>query len=194
MKSLSLFVAGMLLFTQAGWAGAEGGADTFLKNKLNAVIDVLEERDLELQKKNKEIDDIAAPMFDFPLMAKLTLGKKFWPRLNEEERERFEALFIERFKKTYLDKIAEFGDEKILYERAVESEKKAEISTYLISKDKKTSILYKLYKSEADWKIYDVEIEGVSIIRSYRSQFSDVLEKGTPEDLLSKLEESIKSE
>ena len=47
---------------------------------------------------------------------------------------------------------------------------------------------YKLYKSKKDWKIYDLEIQGVSIIRSYRSQFSSILESGTVDDLLLKLE------
>ena len=49
-------------------------------------------------------------------------------------------------------------------------------------------MIYKMYKSKKDWKIYDIEIQGVSIIRSYRSQFSEVLESGSIDDLLQKLE------
>jgi phospholipid transport system substrate-binding protein len=66
--------------------------------------------------------------------------------------------------------------------------KKIHAPTYLVSKDKKISILYKFYKAEKNWKIYDLEIQGVSIIRSYRSQFSGILENGTVDDLLLKLE------
>jgi phospholipid transport system substrate-binding protein len=66
--------------------------------------------------------------------------------------------------------------------------KKIHTPTYLVSKDKKISILYKFYKAQKNWKIYDLEIQGVSIIRSYRSQFSSILESGTVDDLLLKLE------
>jgi len=52
---------------------------------------------------------------------------------------------------------------------------------------------YKLYHSESEWKIYDVEIQGVSIIRSYRSQFSEILKNGTIDDLLLKLEKSVEN-
>jgi phospholipid transport system substrate-binding protein len=50
-------------------------------------------------------------------------------------------------------------------------------------------MLYKLYTSKKGWKLYDIEIEGVSIIQTYRSQFGQILESGTIEDLLSKLEQ-----
>jgi phospholipid transport system substrate-binding protein len=49
-------------------------------------------------------------------------------------------------------------------------------------------MLYKLYSADNTWKIYDVEIEGVSIIRSYRSQFNEILQKGTFDELLQKME------
>jgi phospholipid transport system substrate-binding protein len=60
--------------------------------------------------------------------------------------------------------------------------------THIVSKEKKIAMLYKLYKSKNNWKIYDIEIEGVSIISSYRSQFDEILTNGTMNDLLHKLE------
>jgi phospholipid transport system substrate-binding protein len=58
----------------------------------------------------------------------------------------------------------------------------------LISKDTKVAVLYKLRKVDKCWKIYDVEIQGVSILLTYRSQFDDILSSGTVNDLLSRLE------
>ena len=72
----------------------------------------------------------------------------------------------------------------------VENNQKIHIPTYLVSKDRKISILYKFYDSEPGWKVYDLEIQGVSIIRSYREQFDQILQKGTFEDLLAKMEKS----
>jgi len=71
--------------------------------------------------------------------------------------------------------------------------KKVHIPTQLISKDRKTSILYKLYKPGNGWKVYDLEIQGVSVIRSYRSQFGEILQNGTIDDLLQKMEKTADS-
>jgi phospholipid transport system substrate-binding protein len=124
-------------------------------------------------------------------MAKLTLGRKYWPGLAKEKKERFEELFIKRLKESYIEKLTRYTytDEKIVYDAPIQVKKKIHIPTDLISKDNKISMLYKLYKSKYNWKIYDIEIEGVSIIKTYRSQFNQVLSSGTIDDLLIKLEE-----
>jgi phospholipid transport system substrate-binding protein len=123
----------------------------------------------------------------------LTLGSKYWPGLTRENKDKFTALFVKRLKKTYSAKLTSYRDETVLYEPATKTGKKVQIPTYLVSKDEKTSIVYKLYKSKNEWQIYDLEIEGVSVVRSYRSQFTDILQRGTIDDLLLKLEESVET-
>jgi phospholipid transport system substrate-binding protein len=188
MKSMMVAVTSLLLFYQSAVADDKSEVEKLLKNNLDAVFAVLQKKDLEQQKKNKEIVDIVTPMFDFDLMARLSLGKKHWPGLSQDKKERFTELFIKRLKASYLNNFNLYTDEKIIYEPSVQAEKKIHIPTYLVSKDKKISILYKFYKAELNWKIYDLEIQGVGIIRSYRSQFSSILESGTIDDLLRKLE------
>ena len=181
-------VTSLLLFYQSAVADDKSEVEKLLKNNLDAVFAVLQKKDLEQQEKNKKIVDIVTPMFDFELMARLSLGKKYWPGLSPDKKERFTELFIKRLKASYLNNFNLYTDEKIFYEPPVQVKKKVHTPTYLISKDKKISILYKFYKAERSWKIYDLEIQGVGIIRSYRSQFSSILESGTIDDLLLKLE------
>jgi len=188
MKNLLVAVISLLLFYQTAVADDKSEVEKLLKNNLDAVFAVLQKKDLEQQEKNKEIVDIVTPMFDFELMARLSLGKKHWPGLSQDKKERFTELFIKRLKASYLNNFTLYTDEKIFYEPSVQAEKKIHTPTYLVSKDKKISILYKFYKAEKNWKIYDLEIQGVSIIRSYRSQYSSILESGTIDDLLLKLE------
>jgi len=188
MKNLLVAVISLLFFYQSAAADDKNEVEILLKNNLDAVFAVLQKKDLDPQSKNKEIVDIVTPMFDFELMARLSLGKKHWPGLSQEKKERFTELFIKRLKASYLNNFTLYTDEKIFYEPSIQVEKKIHTPTYLVSKDKKISILYKFYKAEKNWKIYDLEIQGVSIIRSYRSQFSSILESGTVDDLLLKLE------
>jgi len=163
-------------------------AEEIVKRKLDAVFAVLQKKDLDQQAKKIAINEIVTPMFDFELMAKLTLGRKYWPNLSREEKEKFTQLYIELLKTSYLGKLALYTDEKIIFEPPAQVKKKVHIPTQLVSKDRRTSILYKLYKPADDWKVYDLEIQGVSIIRSYRSQFGEILQSGTIDDLLLKME------
>ena len=190
IKILSGTLLSLLLVCQFAVAADDTSAEAVLKKNLAAVFAVLENKDLGQETKSKEIVDIVTPMFDFSLMAKLTLGKKYWSGLTEAQRERFTQLFIKRLRTSYLGRLTLYTDEKVVYEPPVENNQKIHIPTYLVSKDRKISILYKFYNSQPGWKIYDLEIQGVSIIRSYREQFDQILQKGTFEDLLAKMEKS----
>ena len=187
IRILYIFLC-MLFLSQSVIADDKSDAEALVKSKLDAVFAVLLKGDLDQQAKKQEINTIVTPMFDFELMAKLTLGKKHWLGLPREKREKFTELYIEMLKTSYLDKLALYTDEKVIFEPPAQVKKKVHVPTQLVSKDRKTSILYKLYKPADDWKVYDLEIQGVSIIRSYRAQFSETLKTGTIDDLLLKME------
>ena len=178
----------LLVLSQPLMADDKQDAEEIVKSKLDAVFAVLQKKDLDQQMKKKEVNEIVTPMFDFELMAKLTLGKKNWPNLSQEEKEKFTQLYINLLRTSYLDKLALYTDEKVIFAPPTQVNNKVHIPTQLISKDRKTSILYKLYKPSDDWKVYDLEIQGVSIIRSYKSQFDEILQNGTIDDLLLKME------
>jgi len=187
MKIFSCILLSLLTVCHSVMAADDTSAEAVLKRNLEAVFAVLEKKDLAQEAKNQQIVDIVTPMFDFSLMAKLTLGKKNWSSATAEQRERFTQLFINRLRTTYLDRLTLYTDEKVVYEPPVEVDQKIHIPTNLVSQDRKISILYKFYDSESNWKIYDLEIQGVSIIRSYRAQFDQILQNGTFEDLLAKM-------
>ena len=193
MKKLLIVVINLLLFFQPAAADDKREIDDLLKTNLDAVLTVLQKKDLDQKEKDKEIVDLVTPLFDFELMARLSLGKKHWSGLTQDKKERFTELFIKRLKASYLKNFTLYTDEKVIYEPSVQVKNKIHTPTYLVSNEKKISILYKFYETQDRWKIYDMEIQGVSIIRSYRSQFSSILENGTADDLLLKLEDPAES-
>ncbi len=191
MSALLYAAFSLLILSQTVIAADKIAPEEILKSRLDRVFEVLQKEDLEQQAKNKEVVEIITPMFDFALMAKLSLGKKHWPGLTKEKKDRFTELFVNRLRKSYLDKLTTYTDEEIIYEPPVAVKKKIHIPTRLISKGKKISMLYKFYNSNNNWKVYDIEIQGVSIIRSYRSQFREILQKGTFDDLLQRMQKSV---
>jgi len=167
-----------------------------LEAKWNAVIAVLQNKELDQELKKKIIDKIISPIFDSELMAKLVLGRTHWPKLTAPQQKRFTELFAERLKNFYLEKTTLFNNEKVLFKPATQEKNSIRIPMVLISDDKEESILYKLHKLDKTggsktngyWKIYDVEIEGISILLTYRSQFDDILRRGSVKDLFDQLE------
>jgi len=164
-----------------------------LQSRWDAAIIILRKKDIDEKVKMEQIYKIVSPLFDFPLMAKLTLGRKNWPKLTPSQREKFTRLFTSRLKSSYLENVKLYKDERAFFKPISQQKKNIiYIPMQLKSKEKETAILYKLRKADKYWKIYDVEIQGVSILLTYRSQFDDILRRGTVKDLLSQLEKPSK--
>jgi len=167
-----------------------------VKVKWDAVLKVLQAQNLDEKTKEKIIDRVVSPMFDFPLMGQLALGRTHWPKLDAAQREKFIRLFVARLKALYLEKTALYTNEKFVLKPAAPKKNTIQIPMTLISDEKEIAILYKLYRLDdrvkggatGRWRIYDVEIEGVSILLTYRSQFDDILRRGSVQDLLTQLE------
>ena len=189
LKSLLYVMISFLVLSQTAAADNKSAAEVFLKSKLEAILALLQQKELEQQAKTKKAVKIIESMFDFPLMARLTL-KKYWAGLGQEKKEKFIELFKKNLKEFYLETLNLYTDEKIVYKAPVQGKKKRKvlIPTELISKGERISMDYKLYQSKNKWKIYDVEIKGTSIIRTYQSQFYHDMRSGTIDDLLQKLE------
>jgi len=194
MKSLLYSVFIFLVMNQTVSGNDTNVVKELLKTRIEAAIAVLQKNNLDLQEKDKQVIEIVKPMFNFSLMAKLSLGKRYWPGLTKEEGQRFTELFTKRLKASYIDKLNLYTNEEVVFKTPIQVKRKIKIPTELISKNNKISILYKFHKSKDSWLIYDLEIQGVSIISTYRSQFDQVLNNGTIDELLIKLEKPEKPE
>ena len=177
----------MLVFSPPAAAGKTAEVETLLKEKIDQVLIILKNKELARPERHDLILKVVAPVFDFQLMAKLSLGKKYWPGLAAEKRGEYSDVFIKKMQQSYLDKLDIYSGEDMIYDPPVVLGKKVHMRTYLDSKDSKLEIMYKFYKSSAGWLIYDLEVAGVSTVQTYRSQFDGVLRDGTIDDLIAKL-------
>jgi len=164
--------------------------NALLQGMWSATVLVLQNKDLDYNDKSDKVDRILSPVFDFPMMAKLTLGEKHWPKLTAAQREEFTRLFVDKLKSSYRDKMFRYTNQTALFKPPVEARKGVVfIPMEILSERDKTQMLCKFRKSDNVWKVYDVEIEGVSVLLCYRSQVDDILSKGTVEELLARLAE-----
>jgi len=190
MKKIVCLVLVSLLFSHVAVADVEHEAEKLLKSSVDKVFTVLTDKELTIDQKKSKVIEITDPVFSFSLMAKLSLGKAHWSQFNANQKSEFINLFTELFQNFYTEKLDFFSNETVVFHPAsIVKEKKIKIPTVLISKGTEYSMLYKMFKTKHGWKIYDLEIEGVSILRSYRSQYHHFLEKGGIKGLLAKMRE-----
>lgn len=192
MKRL-LILSLCILLLGVSPASADTGAEVrdLLRGKIDAVVELLRQKDMEKSLRKNNILELIKPIFDFKKMAKLTLGRKHWPGLSPEKQEEFSDLFVRKMQDSYIEKLDLYEDEEVVYEEALIIKRKVHVPINFVSRDDKISMLYKFYRSkELGWQIYDVELQGVSVIQTYRTQFNDVLKNGTIDDLMAKLDKS----
>jgi phospholipid transport system substrate-binding protein len=119
------------------------------------------------------------------------LGRRHWKELNGDQRKEFTDLFIKQMQSTYLGKVEIAAEATVQYEEPFRVRSKIHMKTRAKTKGESIKILYKLYKSREKWRVYDVEIQDVSIVKSYGMQYSQVLQTGTFEDLIGTMKAKI---
>ncbi|TLD84102.1 ABC transporter substrate-binding protein [Helicobacter sp. MIT 11-5569] len=143
---------------------------------------------------SKEIFALFDSIFDYSLMAQLSLSKEY-KALSQAQQIEYTKAFEQNLKKSFTDKLKLYKDEKI---EVVGGEKpkpnRYNLKTSMVLDGKINYIIFKFHDNNGDWKIYDVDILGISIIQTYRSQFSDILAKSDFNTLLNSLQSEISFE
>jgi phospholipid transport system substrate-binding protein len=190
--TLALFL--LLVFVPFGQADEAAEITRLTKEKVNLVIDLLRDKSLDKETRNQRIIKEASVIFDFKLMARLSLAKK-WKAISKAQRKEFTALFVKRIQQSYLEKLNLYTDEEVIIEDAKKTKKKrVELKTFLVSEDDKKEMIYKFYKhKKRGWLVYDVDILGVSFVQTYRSQFAGVLKNKTMDELIEDLKKPEQS-
>jgi phospholipid transport system substrate-binding protein len=124
--------------------------------------------------------------FDFAEMAKLSLGQ-YWERISEDERREFVEVFTTYVLRVYKSTLNSYNGEKISYEREVQEGDRAQVDTKVMAKDKPLFVDYKLHRLGDDWKVYDIDIEQVSVTKNFRSQFNRVISGSSFKDLIQRM-------
>ena len=187
MKSLLVAAIFSIFFVHPVVADEKSEVLKLTKEKVAMVIQLLKNDELEKKERNRQIVDVVKPLFDFKRMARLSLGKKNWVKMTKAQKKEFSALFVKRLQESYLEKLDLYTDENVVIENAKQVKKRIHVLTRLVSKTDKKDMVYKFYKSRRGWRVYDVVILGVSVVQTYRSQFSGLLRKGTMDDILERL-------
>jgi phospholipid transport system substrate-binding protein len=190
----------ILLFTlPAANPAAASPADPMavLKAPIEAMIVVLndpnyKDPDAKMAQRN-QIWKIVQPMFDFNEVSRRAVARH-WQRFTEPEKKAFVEVFAQFLANTYIDKIqGEYQNEKVVYlSQAFHKEVYAEVKTKIIRESLEVPVNYRMLKnSGGQWKVYDIIVEGISLVKNYRTQFASILKKKKPAQLIDQLNEKL---
>ncbi|MBW1615164.1 MAG: ABC transporter substrate-binding protein [Deltaproteobacteria bacterium] len=132
--------------------------------------------------------NIINEIFDFNRISMLAVGPG-WKKFNTKEKENFIESFTKFLGNTYLDKIEEaYDNDKIQYlKQNIINKKKATVSTLVLRQNTQIRVDYSMININGNWKVYDVKVEGVSLVQNYRNQFANLLLNESPAKLIERI-------
>ena len=137
----------------------------------------------------QQIEDEVLHIFDFKEFSSRTVGPR-WGTFSPAQQQQFSDAFAELLLNTYLSKIDGYNGEQVVYTGEVSSPKgdRTEVRTIITMKDsKKVPVAYRMLPKNGTWLVYDVLIENISLVKNYRTQFQDILNTGSPDQLIAKV-------
>ena len=190
IRPCAVMLAAVLAILSAGEAAA-GPATDQLKGAVDRVIKVLEDPSLKgddrVGDRRTAVRKIADDIFDFSEIARRALARH-WQPLTDKQRVEFVSLFSDLLERSYMSKIELYGGEKIQYIGERMDGDTATVATRIATKNgTEVPIDYRLLKKGDRWLVYDVNIEGVSLVSNYRTQFNKIIQTASFEDLIQKL-------
>ena len=167
-----------------------------IQTQVDRALEVLRDPALKAESakgvKEKKIWEILDGVFNYPELSKRTLAQN-WKRFSPDQQKEFIGLFGKLLGTVYMDRIIAYKDEKVVFGKVTNlSDKIAEVQSEVVRSSKPIPIHYRMILENGEWKVYDVVIEGVSLVQNYRTQFREILTNKSPEDLLKTMREKVR--
>jgi phospholipid transport system substrate-binding protein len=181
----------ILLFALCSVQGAWAGPPTDqLREGVDRVVKVLRDPDLKGDRRADErraaITKVADEIFDFGETAKRALGQHWAPR-TPAEREEFVRLFTELVQRTYISKVDQYNSEMTFRGDTVDGDQAVVRTTLLLSKGAAMALDYRMHHPRDRWQVYDLNIDGISLVANYRGQFNKIIRTSSYEALVATL-------
>ena len=192
MVSVFLIILGTLAPAMAGEPTEQ------IKQTTDKILSILTDPNLKnparAQERKQSVSRTIDERFDWEELARRSLAQH-WAQRTPDEKKEFIQLYRELLERTYLNKVQDYSGETVRYEgESIESDYATVKVRILTSKNTEIPVDYRVMKKGNNWLVYDISIEGVSLVNNYRSQFNSILQKSTYQELVKKLKDKSLTE
>lgn len=191
-RSLNLIIAGVIsgVLASASAGAATKSATDSVRGTIDEVVRILKDPEMKkpdrVDERRRILEKVIGDRFSWDEMAKRTLGTQ-WAKLDENQRQEFTDLFRTLLTTTYIGRIESYSGEKVVYLNERLQDGFAEVRTKVAAGKAEYPMDYRLMDKSGDWHVYDIVLDGVSLVNNYRGQFSKILRTSSYEDLVGKL-------
>lgn len=196
-KTFTVIAAAVAVLWMPGQSVA-GPATDQVKGTVDQVLKILTDPALKGERKTKDrraqLRRTVLERFDFAEMSKRSMGR-YWSERTPEERSEFVGLFTDLLERAYVDRVEGYTGEQILYLEETTDGTYSEVRTKIVTKrNQEIPIAYRLQKADSKWSVYDIVVEGVSLVNNYRTQFSKIIRTSSYQDLVKKMQAKVEGE
>jgi len=169
-----------------------------MTEKIDNVLNIIKNKEFSNEVKGEKIVKIIDDVFDYRRMALISLGKKAWVSADSEQKKRYLSAFETNLKNSYIDKLGLYTDQKVKVvgtESTFAKKSKKErivLKTELVGASEVYKVNYLFYKSKKGWKIYDVNLDGTSVVTANKKQISGLLKQKSLEEVITEMENKTK--
>lgn len=191
-KRLFLLLAAGITLATASFVFADMSPMDSIRGSVDNILTLLQDKELDQATRRKEMRKVISGRFDFRAMSQRTLATN-WKKASEEQQQEFVKLFSQLLENTYISRVEAYTDEKVDYPGEKVKGNKAVVETLILTANADIPIDYKVYqKKNGEWWVYDVIIEGISLISNYRSSYQEIVKKEGFDGLITKMKDKIR--
>lgn len=190
LKRSFLCMITVLLLATNVLAAANNGVTDEVKKTVDEVVRIVSDKEMKKNdhKRRQALKKSISTIFDYNEMAKRSLGKH-WNTRSPAERKEFAELFASLLENSYAGKIESYNNEKIVYLKEMIDSDHAEVKSKVVTaKRDEFTLDYRMINQNGKWMVYDVVIEGVSLVSNYRTQFNKIIMSDSYPALVKKLQ------
>lgn len=161
-----------------------------VEQMVNSVLEVLDSPDLSLQEKKTKVSGRVKGFLSVDSMAQRTLGN-YWEEATAEQKSYFIELFTRILEATYLHRIEDYSGGSVTYLQQRVRDTRAIVDTLIVVNELELPVQYQMVFEEGSWRVFDLVIEGVSLIRNYRSSYGEIIRRQGFDGLFKLMEERL---
>jgi phospholipid transport system substrate-binding protein len=188
-------ISGIAVFIVLVWGMAPmaaGTATDAIKTTLKQMFRILNDEELKMpgraEERHQQLEKVIGNRIAYDEMAKRSLGPQ-WAQLNDEEKQEFVRLYAQLLRDTYSSRFDHYSDEKIEFLQEKLDGDYAEVRTRLVGSKVSLDVDYRMLQRAGDWRVYDIIVDEISLVRSYRQQFTTIIRKSSYAELIAKLKQ-----
>jgi phospholipid transport system substrate-binding protein len=161
-----------------------------VEEMVDTVLGILQQPEMGKDERRAAVSRKVQEYLNVESISRRTLGT-YWDGATEEQRQQFSTLFIRILEGTYLNRMDGYSDGKVKYLKQRVKGNKAIVDTLVISKELEIPVQYKMIYKDGNWQIFDLVLEGISLVRNYRSSYGEIIRRSGYDGLLALMDKKV---